>query len=167
MAPEENPADRPGILSIGQLAKLCGVSPRTLRYYEELGILPAPPRSAGGTRLYPKNYRFYVEGALALKELGFTLDEIVLLGQLALGRPLARRKREQAQRVVRDHLDIFEHKIHVLERLRDVLVEADGSNPGGAHPGGVRPVEALEDTLGLFRIQARAFVGHLETVGSL
>jgi DNA-binding transcriptional MerR regulator len=80
-------------MSIGQLAALTGVSSRTIRYYEELGILPPPPRTAGGTRKYPGVYRYYVEGALALKEMGFTLDEIRLLGAAALGMPLSARQR--------------------------------------------------------------------------
>src|SRR3984957_20425154 len=44
----------PGHVSIGHLAKAAGVSSRTIRYYEELGILPEPRRSPRGTRKYPK-----------------------------------------------------------------------------------------------------------------
>ena len=74
------------LMNIGELATLTGVSSRTIRYYEELGILPEPERSPGGTRRYSQDYRFYVEGALALKDLGFTLEEIQLIGRMALGR---------------------------------------------------------------------------------
>ena len=45
--------DTSGLLSIGELARDTGVSSRTIRYYEELGILPEPRRSAGGTALAP------------------------------------------------------------------------------------------------------------------
>ena len=38
---------------VAELAKAAGVSSRTIRYYEELGILPEPRRSPGGTRKYP------------------------------------------------------------------------------------------------------------------
>src|SRR4051794_18057446 len=71
-------------LSIGELAKQTGVSTRTIRYYEELGILPTPERTEGGTRRYPSDYIFYVEGARILKQLGFGLEEIAELGQFAL-----------------------------------------------------------------------------------
>jgi DNA-binding transcriptional MerR regulator len=111
------------LISIGRLAAETGVSSRTIRYYEELGILPKPPRSPGGTRKYPREYRFYIEGALALKELGFTLDEIRLLGRMALGRPMSQKQRAEAAAIVAGHMGALEHKIRVLSRLRDVLNE--------------------------------------------
>lgn len=114
-----------GLISIGRLAKELGVSSRTIRYYEELGILPVPARSPGGTRRYPPEYRFYIEGALALKELGFSLEEIKLLGQLALDRPVSKEERHLALDVVRDKMTGLEHKIKVLGRLRKVLMETN------------------------------------------
>ena len=39
-------------LTVGQVATRAGVTPDTLRYYERVGLLPAPPRSNGGYRLY-------------------------------------------------------------------------------------------------------------------
>lgn len=113
----------PDLLSIGQLAALTGVSSRTIRYYEELGILPQPRRSAGGTRKYSRDYRFYVEGALALKELGFRLEEIELIGRVALGQPVSAEQRARIAELVRENMQTLEHKIKVLNRLRDVLLE--------------------------------------------
>ena len=78
-----------GLVSIGQLAKAAGVSSRTIRYYEELGILPEPQRTGGGTRKYPREYCGYIETALALKDLGFRLEEVKPLARLALGRAIA------------------------------------------------------------------------------
>src|ERR1700722_15053963 len=63
--------DSASMVSIGELAKAAGVSSRTIRYYEELGILPEPRRSPGGTRKYPKEYGGYIAAALALEDLGF------------------------------------------------------------------------------------------------
>lgn len=112
-------------ISIGQLAAETGVSSRTIRYYEELGILPEPPRSPGGTRKYGPEYRFYVEGAVALKELGFSLDEIKLVGRLALNRPMTPRQQERAEIAIRDKTEALEHKVAVLGRLRDILRERE------------------------------------------
>jgi DNA-binding transcriptional MerR regulator len=109
------------LISIGRLAADSGVSSRTIRYYEELGILPEPPRTAGGTRKYPRHYRFYVEGALALKEVGFSLDEIKLLGRMALDRPMDERQRAEAAEMLAGRTRSLERKIAVLSRLRDVL----------------------------------------------
>jgi DNA-binding transcriptional MerR regulator len=111
------------LLSIGQLAKLTGVSSRTIRYYEELGILPEPHRSPGGTRKYTRDHRFYVEGALALKELGFRLEEIELIGRIALGEEIPTEQRARVAELVRGNMQALEHKIKVLHRLREILLD--------------------------------------------
>ena len=63
-----------------------------------------------------------VEGALALKELGFTLDEIQLIGKMALGRSTTAKERERIGAVVSEKMSGLEHRIRVLTRLRDVLL---------------------------------------------
>src|SRR5690606_39841447 len=66
-SPEQQDASAPSsgtarsLLSIGELARRAQVSPRTIRYYEELGILPTPQRTAGGSRRYPPEYVSYVQ----------------------------------------------------------------------------------------------------------
>ncbi len=122
----DNGGDETGLLSIGRLAELSGVSSRTIRYYEELGILPTPQRSTGGTRKYPHAYRFFIEGALALKDLGFTLEEIRLVGRIALGEERRVAERRRASVLVREKVRRLEHKIRVLSRLRDVLQNQRG-----------------------------------------
>lgn len=115
------------LVSIGRLAELSGVSSRTIRYYEELEIIPHPPRSPGGTRRYPEDFRFYLEGALALKELGFSLDEIRLLGRLALGQPLSETERAQTSEIVSSNMVRLDRRIRILERLRRVLANEQGN----------------------------------------
>jgi DNA-binding transcriptional MerR regulator len=111
-------------LSIGELAKRTGVSTRTIRYYEELGILPTPERTTGGTRRYPKEYVFYVEGARSLKELGFGLDEIAELGKFAL---TGTWDSERGREILVKKLAELEHRIRVLNRLHALVVEASSS----------------------------------------
>src|ERR1700735_3792161 len=96
--------DTSGLVSIGQLAKSAGVSSRTIRYYEELGILPEPRRSPGGTRRYPSEYRGYIDTALALKDLGVRLEEIKPLARLARGRSVSAGQRDLAARLVDDRI---------------------------------------------------------------
>jgi len=136
----------PELLSIGQLAALTGVSSRTIRYYEELGILPQPRRSPGGTRKYTQDYRFYVEGALALKELGFRLEEIELIGRIALGEPVSADQRATVAELVRENMQTLEHKIKVLNRLRDVLLE---ETKGAEAVSGGGPLARYADILGV------------------
>jgi DNA-binding transcriptional MerR regulator len=71
-APEVNPAD--GLLTIGELARRAGVTTSALRYYEELGLLPAPARISGQRR-YPESAARLVAAILLYSDAGFTLAE--------------------------------------------------------------------------------------------
>jgi DNA-binding transcriptional MerR regulator len=117
--------DTMGLLSIGQLARAAGVSSRTIRYYEELGILPEPRRSPGGTRKYPSEYRSYVDIALALKDLGFRLDEIKPLTRVALGRSVSAGQRDVAARLVDARISALGRQVAMLCRLRDSVRDAE------------------------------------------
>jgi MerR family transcriptional regulator, repressor of the yfmOP operon len=68
-------------LRIGDVAKLVGTTPRTIRYYEEIGLLPqAPARPAGGHRLYTEHEVERLRELIRLKELlGVTLEELKTL----------------------------------------------------------------------------------------
>ena len=116
-----------GLVSIGQLAKAAGVSSRTIRYYEELGILPEPRRSPGGTRKYPREYQGYIDTALALKDLGFRLEEIRPLARLALGRSVSASQRDVAARLVDDRIESLGRQVDVLRRLRDSVRGPDAT----------------------------------------
>jgi DNA-binding transcriptional MerR regulator len=130
--------DTSGLVSIGQLAKSAGVSSRTIRYYEELGILPEPRRSPGGTRRYPREYRGYIDTALALKDLGFRLEEIKPLARLALGRSVSAGQRDMAARLVDDRIEALARQASVLRRLRDSVKAPDAST---AVPGMLTSVD--------------------------
>jgi DNA-binding transcriptional MerR regulator len=70
-APEVNP---PVLLTIGELARRAGVTTSTLRYYEELGLLPQPARISGQRR-YPESAARLVGAILLYRDAGFTLAE--------------------------------------------------------------------------------------------
>jgi DNA-binding transcriptional MerR regulator len=61
-------------LTIGELAKSTGVATSALRYYEELGLIPAPVR-VSGQRRYPKSAVGLVGVILLLRDVGFSLGE--------------------------------------------------------------------------------------------
>ena len=65
-------------LRIGEVARRVGTTPRTIRYYEEIGLLPAEgERSSGRHRLYGERDVERLRHALRLKELlGVSLDEL-------------------------------------------------------------------------------------------
>ena len=72
-------------ISIGELSKQSGVNIETIRYYERIKMLPAPPRTASGRRLYGPAERRTLAFIRRSRDLGFTLEEIRAL--LALGGP--------------------------------------------------------------------------------
>jgi len=67
-------------MKIGEFARLLKVTPRTIRYYESLGLIRPSRRSDGGFRLYGREDHKLLLSIFALKKLGFSLEEI---GKLA------------------------------------------------------------------------------------
>src|SRR5437868_8631061 len=63
-------------ISIGELSKQTGVNIETIRYYERIKMLPAPPRTASGRRVYRPAETRILAFIRRSRELGFTLDEI-------------------------------------------------------------------------------------------
>jgi MerR family transcriptional regulator, copper efflux regulator len=124
--------DAGDLVSIGQLASATGVTSRTIRYYEELGILPEARRSPGGTRKYPRDYGGYIEAALALKDLGFRLEEIKPLARLAAGRTVTASQRDTAARLVEEKIEMLARQVTVLRRLHDSVRVPDAEVPVSA-----------------------------------
>ncbi len=99
-------------LRIGDLAKRAGTTPRTIRYYEELGLLPgAAEREAGSHRVYFEADVERLEQLLRLKDLlGLSLDEL---------RDVV--EREDARNALREE---FRHGTPSPQRRREILDEA-------------------------------------------
>ena len=64
------------MMQIGDLASRAGVTPRTIRYYEEVGIIAPEDRTSGGFRLYSENQLRRLNIVQGLKMLGFDLERI-------------------------------------------------------------------------------------------
>ena len=79
-----------GRLTIGEVAREAGVAATTLRYYEQIGLVPAPAR-LGGQRRYDGAILARLEVIRLCKSAGFALEEIQLLfADDAPGRPISR-----------------------------------------------------------------------------
>lgn len=63
-------------LRIGELAAEAGVNPKTIRYYEDVGLLPPPERSESGYRLYTRHDHERLGFIRRAKQIGFSLEEI-------------------------------------------------------------------------------------------
>lgn len=81
--PESVASGPPRTMHIGELAERTGLSLRTIRHYDEVGILPATSRTEGGFRVYTENDLERLMVIRRMKPLGFTLEEMTdLLGVL-------------------------------------------------------------------------------------
>jgi DNA-binding transcriptional MerR regulator len=63
-------------LRIGEVARLVGVTPKTVRHYEKIGLLPAAERSESGYRLYSANDLLHLNRVKRLRSLGLTLRQV-------------------------------------------------------------------------------------------
>src|ERR1700720_740241 len=63
-------------LTIGDLAKATGTKVVTVRYYEQAGLLPAPPRTSGNYRTYGADHLNRLRFIRRCRDLGFTLDQV-------------------------------------------------------------------------------------------
>lgn len=105
---------------IGELADAAGVGVETVRFYEREGLIPEPPRTGGGYRLYDAEAVRRVRFILRAKELGFTLGETRELLELRVTDPAACHDVEAA---AREKITDIESRIRELERMRAVLDE--------------------------------------------
>ena len=62
--------------TIGELARLTGVSIETIRYYERIHLMPRPPRTGGGRRVFEASSLNTLNFIRRCRELGFSLDDV-------------------------------------------------------------------------------------------
>ena len=72
----------PESMQIGALAKKLGITTRTIRYYEEIGIMGKSARLGGGTRTYTREDILRLKFILKLKDMGVSLKEIQELSEI-------------------------------------------------------------------------------------
>ena len=129
-------AARGGLMQIGQVAERTGLSLRTIRWYEEEGLVGPTTRTGGGFRLYSGHDVARLEVIKQMKPLGFSLDEmrqlLTLLDDLNTGG---------------DHED----RTALLERLRMF------------HEAATARVRALEEQLHVAEAFAATLAGRLDS----
>lgn len=107
-------------MKIGELARLGDVNPKTIRYYESIGLLPAPARTHSGYRDYDDSYLDRLTFIRTAQRLGLTLDEVKEI--------LSFRERGEApcayvRGVLETQLNSIDRRIRELEELRGQLTE--------------------------------------------
>lgn len=109
-------------LAIGQIAREAGCGAASIRYYEQIGLLPRAGRRSGGHRVYGSDDVKRLIFIRRCRDFGFPIDKIRdLLSASADGRPCA-----EVKGIAEAHLEIVRAKlleIHALERSLDRLVQ--------------------------------------------
>ena len=115
-------------LSIGDLGRRTQCKVQTIRWYEEVGLLPAPARTSGGHRVYGERHLERLDFIRHARELGFSLDAIRAL--LALSdRP--DRPCEKAHALASAQLALVQDKLRRLDALRTELTRMTDECSGG------------------------------------
>lgn len=104
--------------SIGEVARVAGTAVETVRYYEKIGILPKPARTAGNYRSYGSDEVARLSFVRRARDLGFGLAEVRVLLELADDR---QRPCDQIDDLARNQLEQVERKIADLKALKKEL----------------------------------------------
>ena len=107
---------------IGELGERVGVNPKTIRYYEQIGLLPEPTRLPSGYRSYADDDVARLVFIKTAQRLGITLDEIREILALRDG---GRRPCGYVRGVLRQEVAELDQRIRELRRLRQELIRLD------------------------------------------
>jgi len=103
---------------IGALSVQTGVNIETIRYYERIGVMPAPPRTEGRQRMYDEDHLKRLTFIRRGRELGFSLDEIRELLGLVRGHGLTC---AQVKAMTEQHVAGIRSRVKDLRKLERVL----------------------------------------------
>jgi DNA-binding transcriptional MerR regulator len=104
---------------IGELANLVGMSPRTIRYYEEIGLLNSTKRIEGGKRVYTDRDTQRLKFIKRLKHLGLTLSEMHELEDIYQIHRTNRKVLPRLLELLDNHVGKIDERIQNLDRLRE------------------------------------------------
>jgi DNA-binding transcriptional MerR regulator len=109
-------------LQIGEVAEMLGITTRTIRYYEEFGIMEAPQRLDGGMRIYGKEDITRLKFILKLKEIGISLKEMQELSDIYKLHKDSDKIMPRLLEILDHHIRNIDEKITKLSSLRQDIV---------------------------------------------
>jgi DNA-binding transcriptional MerR regulator len=122
-------------LRIGELAHSTRTNPPTIRYYEEIGLLPRPIRRSGNQRCYGEEDRRRLTFIRQCREFGFPIEQVRSLVALMQD---SKRSCMEARAIAVDHLAAVRDKLAELKRLErnlaDFVRRCDTACAGGPAP---------------------------------
>jgi MerR family transcriptional regulator, copper efflux regulator len=108
-------------MRIGELAKRAGVTPRTIRYYESLGLLGPSERQGKGFRYYTEAELMRLQKINAFKDLGLSLEEIASVIPLYFEDPSGVQSKRKIVEILKTHLQETDEKLEALMQFRSEL----------------------------------------------
>jgi MerR family transcriptional regulator, repressor of the yfmOP operon len=111
------------VVQIGELAESLGVTTRTIRYYEEIGLMSPPDRLEGGMRVYAKDDERRLKFILKLKDLGITLKEMQELADIYKTYKNPDKIMPKLLAIYDKHINKIDEKISNLSSLRQDIVK--------------------------------------------
>ena len=105
-------------MRIGDLTQRAEVTPRTVRYYESIGLLPPGEREGHGQHYYTEETLARLRKIEQLKLLGLSLDEIRDVIDLYFTDPSGRQPKQKVLVMLRQHLAETDQKIGALQQFR-------------------------------------------------
>ena len=115
----------------GAVAALTGINIETVRYYERIGLVPAPMRTASGHRVYGKDLVMRLNFIRRSRDLGFTLREVRGLLQLVDG---SDHSCAEVKAITLDHVGAIGNRIADLRKMQNVLKQMASQCEGGTVP---------------------------------
>ena len=113
-------------MRIGDLTERAEVTPRTVRYYESIGLLPPGEREGHGHHYYTEETLARLRKIDQLKKLGLSLDEIRDVIDLYFTDPSGIQPKQKVLGILRQHLAEADQKIGALQQFRaDLLVNIE------------------------------------------
>jgi len=108
-------------MRIGELAEKAGVTPRTIRYYEYLGLISPSEREGTGFRYYTEVELARLRKIDALKTLGLTLEEISSIIDLFFEEPTMLLGKQKLLEILQAHLKETDEQLEALQQFRSDL----------------------------------------------
>lgn len=105
-------------MRIGELTERAEVTPRTVRYYERIGLLPPGEREGHGQHYYTEETLARLRKISQLKTLGLSLDEIRDVIDLYFIDPKGIQPKQKVLAILRQHLAELDQKIGALQQFR-------------------------------------------------
>lgn len=107
-----------GTMRIGDVARQVGITPRTIRYYHSIGLLPPPHREGHGQYRYGEETVARLRKIDQLKKIGLSLEEIGTVIDLYFADPSGIQPKQRVLAILREHLANADRKIGALQQFR-------------------------------------------------